>query len=83
MNGAGFRAGLCGLLLTATLAGCGAAPLLGDDSPVAVSAVNDGANDSSAVSAAERRGPGSYRRTSVPPEFLVLMLGVPLIILLL
>jgi len=30
-----------------------------------------------------REGPGDYQRTTVPPGFLVLMLGVPLLILLL
>ena len=33
--------------------------------------------------AASREGPGGYQRTTVPPGFLVLMLGVPLVLLLL
>ncbi|MGI9330746.1 MAG: hypothetical protein ACR2QB_08490 [Gammaproteobacteria bacterium] len=36
-----------------------------------------------AARAASRDGPGGYQRTRVPPGFLVLMLGVPLLILLL
>ena len=35
------------------------------------------------ANAAVSQGRGGYQRTSVPPEFLILMLGVPLLILLL
>ena len=91
-GGAGGAVLLLGLLM---LAGCArmdlnqgepaSAPRLADAGAISGDAVPSARQAESSVTArpASRDGPGGYQRTTVPPGFLVLMLGVPLLILLL
>ncbi|UCG73252.1 MAG: hypothetical protein JSV45_02380 [Chromatiales bacterium] len=68
------------------LSGCAASARSPDDTAaVALHALATSVDPGSplAANAVVRQGPGGYQRTTVPPEFLVLMLGVPLLILLL
>jgi len=92
------KGGACAVLLLLglmTLVGCArlglnqgepaSAPRLAGAEVLSGHAVLSARQAESLVTArpASREGPGGYQRTSVPPGFLVLMLGVPLLILLL
>lgn len=70
------------------LSGCATNSRVSNEAPAFVAEVHapaiSGKPESSlAASAVSSQGRGGYQRTTVPPEFLVLMLGVPLLILLL
>ena len=74
------------VVVAVALSGCAASARAPDDT-AAVAARAPATRAETGLTLANnaviREGPGGYQRTTVPPEFLVLMLAVPLLILLL
>lgn len=79
---------LCALFVAIGLSGCATNSRVSAEVPALVAGAPEPAiaaepDSSLAANAVVRQGRGGYQRTTVPPEFLVLMLGVPVLILLL
>jgi len=78
----------CALVVALGVSGCANTPRAQDGAPAPdiaadTALVADTAAAPMAANAVVNQGRGGYQRTTVPPGFLVLMIGVPVLLLLL